>query len=93
MTHVKIKGNRAHVRMRLPRAHYEGITQLTEGLVLAVLITEEIESNVPGPPAWVTNPNSGSRSLQEDSISDLKEFGKLTSPPSLLVHRHCCIFF
>ncbi|KAL9181783.1 hypothetical protein ACHAXT_012126 [Thalassiosira profunda] len=72
MTHVKIKGNSALVRMRLPVGFYDGVPQFpatAEGLALAILITDgEVVRNAPGgPPASVTNPNSGPRSLQGDT--------------------------
>ena len=93
MTHVKIKGNSALVRMRLPAGFYDGVPPFpdtAEGLALAILVTEEeVPGNAPGgPPASANNPNSASRLLQGGSTTapapaDLKkdEHGKWTFSP------------
>ncbi len=41
MTHVKIKSNRAYVRIRLPASFYNGIFRETEGLALGVVILDK----------------------------------------------------
>jgi hypothetical protein len=57
MAHVKIKRNRAIVRIQLPLTFYEGIFQETEGLALAVTILDK-KCN--------TTDDSVARQLQED---------------------------
>ncbi|KAL9186974.1 hypothetical protein ACHAXT_010694 [Thalassiosira profunda] len=95
MTHVKIKGNSALVRMRLPAGFYDGVPSFpdtAEGLALAILVTEEeVPGNAPGgPPASANNPNSGSRLLQGESTpapapatgANEKEIAPPTPPPT-----------
>ena len=41
MYHVKLKGKRAQIRIRLPAYFWDGITQETEGKMLAVLILDK----------------------------------------------------
>ena len=99
MTHVKIKGNSALVRMRLPAGFYDGVPSFpdtAEGLALAILVTEEeVPGNAPGgPPASANNPNSASRLLQGESTpapapatgANEKEIGKWTSV-SVFAHK------
>jgi hypothetical protein len=40
-THVKMKGKRATIRIKLPLSFYEGITSLTEGMALGVVILDK----------------------------------------------------
>jgi hypothetical protein len=42
MYHAKLKGKRGQIRIRLPAYFWEGIKQVTEANVLAVLILDKI---------------------------------------------------
>ena len=51
--HVKIKGKRGQVRVRLPATFWNGITEETEGKALVVLILDKkcnttLDGNLPG---------------------------------------------